>query len=89
MAKFDKRFEGASNAGLRKQIRDAVSGHRCGPANERAVLALGRVVALTAQGQHTLTLVAGDYRHSRGEYEPTCDCDACYAGNSQRLGAIG
>jgi len=22
-------------------------------------------------------------------YDPRCDCDACYAGNAQRLGALG
>lgn len=88
--KFELRFEGKSNAGLRKQIREAVSGHRCGDANAKSVLALDRTVALSASGRATLESVAEDYRRageSRGN--DRCDCDACYAGKLQALGANG
>lgn len=89
MAKFEKRFEGKSNAGLRAKIREAVVGGRCGIANEKSVLALGRTIALTASGQATLQQVAADYRAIGGERSSRCDCDACYAGNLQALGALG
>jgi hypothetical protein len=74
------RFVGRNNAGLRKQIREAVAGHRCGDANAASVLALGATVALTAQGKSTLAEAAEDYRRT-GAGQQTCDCDGCFAGN--------
>lgn len=87
--KFERHFSGRSNAGLRKAIREAVGGHRCGESNARSVLALTSTVALTEAGRHTLSLVASDYREAGSSFRHSCDCDACYAGNLQRLGAIG
>lgn len=89
MAKFEKRFEGRDNAGLRAKIRAIVYEKSCGPLNEQAVLSLRRTVALTASGEATLRQVALDYRRAGGELSRTCDCDACYAGNLQALGALG
>lgn len=86
--KYEARFTGKDNAGLRKAIRDSVSGHRCGNANAAAVMSLARTVALTAGGLATLEQVAADYR-AVCESSRTCDCDACYAGNLQLLGANG
>lgn len=87
--RFELHFAGQSNAGLRRQIRATVSGHRCGPANSAAILTLARTVALTASGTATLERVAADYATIRPGYQPTCDCAACYAGNLQALGANG
>lgn len=92
MKKFEQRFEGKSNAGLRKMIREAcgrVTGGSCGARYEQAVLNLGARVALTPAGKETLAKVAADYRRANGESSPRCDCDACVAGGLQRLGAFG
>ena len=92
MKKFEQRFEGKNNAGLRKQIREAcerVTGGSCGARYEQAVLDIGARVALTASGKETLTKVAADYRRANGESSPRCDCDSCVAGGLQRLGAFG
>lgn len=84
--KFERHFAGRSNAGLRARIRASVGGHRCGPSNAASVIALGGTVALTAAGHHLLLAVADDYR-AVGSARASCDCDACCAGNLQRLGA--
>lgn len=62
MAKFEKRFAGKDNAGLRAEIREtakhAVEENR----NVRtAIVAIARRVALSANGRATLELVADDY----------------------------
>ena len=90
-ARFDRRFAGRSNAGLRAEIRRVADGvmPACGPVVERAVLALSCRIALTALGRATLADVAADYRAANGDYCARCDCDACCAGNLQRLGALG
>lgn len=62
MAKFEKRFAGTDNAGLRAEIRSAVKTAReQGDDVARAVESVGRRVALTASGRHTLAAVAEDY----------------------------
>lgn len=62
MTKFEKRFPGKDNAGLRAEIRSAVNAAReNGEDVARAVEAVGRRVALTASGRHTLAAVAEDY----------------------------
>ena len=77
---FEQRFEGKGNAGLRAQIRQCVTGLRCGPATERAVLALDERIALTAVGLDTLRAVAADYRRAHGEgLRASCDCFPCHA----------
>jgi hypothetical protein len=65
MAKFERRFQGSDNAGLRAKIRDAAKIDGSPDDVERAVLSLGRTVALTAAGQRTLAEVAEDYRQAR------------------------
>jgi len=87
MAKFDRHFAGRDNAGLRAKIRDAVEAHRCGESNAASVLSLAGTVALTAGGRATLERVVEDYR-AAGD-NTRCDCDACYAGKLQSLGALG
>jgi hypothetical protein len=62
MAKFEKRFAGKDNAGLRAEIRNSVKAAReSGDDVARAVENVGRRVALTASGRHTLAAVAEDY----------------------------
>jgi len=62
MAKFEKRFEGKDNAGLRAQIRETVKAARAdGRDVATAVEAIASRVALTASGRHTLAAVAEDY----------------------------
>lgn len=62
MAKFEKRFEGKDNAGLRAEIRSTVKAARDdGRDVPSAVESIGRRVALTASGRHTLAAVAEDY----------------------------
>lgn len=56
--RFESRFAGRANAGLRATIRRAVDGSDDPSA---AVLAIGSRVALTAAGRSTLALVAADY----------------------------
>jgi hypothetical protein len=87
--KFERAFAGKTNAGLRAAIRDAVSGHRCGPANEASVLGLAREIALQPWGVETLKAVAADYRAVNGGSKVTCDCDSCHARALQGLGALG
>lgn len=66
MARFERRFSGKDNAGLRAEIRRVAVSH--GPSThtpkelERAILAIADRVALTASGKHTLGAVAADYR---------------------------
>ncbi len=84
---YEHHFLGQSNAGLRAKIRAAASGACCGPANEEAVLAMRDTVALTSTGEASLRACAADYR-AVCDYNPRCGCDACYAGNLQRLGAL-
>lgn len=88
-ARFGRRFAGRDNAGLREMIRNAAGGVACGPEAARRVAALAGTVALTAAGRSTLAQVADDYRAGRAAYRPQCDCDACYAGHLQSLGAFG
>jgi hypothetical protein len=83
--KFERHFEGRSNAGLRKTIRDTVGGHRCGPAIEKDVMSLRYTVALTASGLCTLAMVAADYRAVHAEHKYTCDCNDCYEVNLAAL----
>jgi hypothetical protein len=64
MPKFDRRFQGPDNAGLREKIREAAGRGSCGVSKAKAVLVLARTVALTTQGQKTLEEVANDYRCS-------------------------
>lgn len=59
--RFEDRFEGPSNKGLRAMIRRAVAGTKSCPAAAAAVRALAKKVALTAQGAALLELVARDY----------------------------
>lgn len=65
MNKFENRFAGTDNAGLRAKISEAVSGTETGEDAATAVLSVGGIVALTAAGQHTLAQVAEDYRTAR------------------------
>jgi hypothetical protein len=59
---YERRFAGKDNAGLREEIRSAVQIARDnGEDVARAVEAVGRRVALTASGRHTLAAVAEDY----------------------------
>ena len=87
-ARFERRFAGHSNAGLRKLIRESVSGDMCATSRRRAILAIAGTVALTATGRATLSEVADDYCAHVGDYSPRCSCDACYGGNLQALGAL-
>lgn len=87
--RFEQRFEGKDNAGLRAEIRRVVSGAYCGPENGRIVRGLANRIALTAAGRSTLDAVAADYEAANASSKATCDCAACYAGNLQRLGALG
>lgn len=56
--RFESRFVGRANAGLRAAIRRAVDGS---DDPSTAVLAVGHRVALTAAGRATLAIVAADY----------------------------
>ena len=85
-ARYERRFAGTSNAGLRKLIRQAVSADMCAPARRRAILSLASTVALTASGRATLADCAEDYCAHVGDYNPRCSCAACYEGNLARLG---
>lgn len=64
MKKYEARFVGASNAGVRRAIREVASRHDDSTPEEieRAILNVAKRVALTVQGQATLELVAEDYR---------------------------
>jgi hypothetical protein len=66
--KFERRFEGPINLGLRRMIRAQVKG-LCGCEAAASVRRIGRNVALTAAGAATLELVASDYAS-------TCTCKA-------------
>lgn len=59
--KFEARFEGPTNKGLRAKIRKVTGGARSCPRAAAAVRSLAETVTLTAQGLHTLELVARDY----------------------------
>ncbi len=67
MKRFEQRFEGPDNAGLRKLVREAVAEQPDAASRRRAVLSLARTVALTASGTHTLELVAADYADAAAE----------------------
>jgi hypothetical protein len=58
--KFEQRFEGTDNRGLRAEIRRVVK-HNEPSARYQAILNIAHRVALTASGRHTLKLVALDY----------------------------
>lgn len=60
-ARFEERFVGPANSGLRKAIREAVAGAEGGEDRRRRVLSLSGVIALTASGRATLADVADDY----------------------------
>jgi hypothetical protein len=76
--KYERVFEGKDNAGLRKAIRDQVSGAWCGPENERMVMYMTNRIAFTPPGLVKLQAVAADYRAANGEeYKRTCDCSSC------------
>jgi hypothetical protein len=87
-ARYERRFAGPANAGLRKLIRESVSAYMCAPSRRRAILSIASTVALTASGRATLEAVADDYCVDTGDFQPRCSCDACCAGNLQRLGAL-
>jgi hypothetical protein len=59
--KYESRFEGPSNKGLRAKIRKATNEASSCPQAAAAVRSLADVVALTAQGRATLEQVARDY----------------------------
>lgn len=59
--KFESRFSGASNKGLRAKIRRVANAAGSAPAAAHAVRGLASTVALTAQGRETLALVALDW----------------------------
>lgn len=59
--KFEARFEGPSNKGLRAKIRKVANEAGSNPQAAAAVRALADSVALTVQGRHTLEQVARDY----------------------------
>jgi hypothetical protein len=66
MAKFEKRFTGKDNEGLRAEIRKAVKAARAdGRDVATAIESIGRRVALTASGRHTLAAVAEDYANEQ------------------------
>lgn len=56
--RYEQRFTGKDNAGLREKIRDVV---RDAPDPRAAVLSLLGTVALSAHGEAILQLVADDY----------------------------
>lgn len=64
--KFERRFEGPINIGLRRLIRVHVKG-MCGCEAAAYVRTLAGSVAFTAAGKSTLELVASDYAS-------TCKC---------------
>jgi hypothetical protein len=59
--RFEARFEGPSNKGLRALIRKRVASEDSCPTRGHAVLSLASTIAFTAMGLHTLTEVACDY----------------------------
>lgn len=62
-ARFEQRFRGPNNAGLRARIRAAASKAQAAGADiAGAVEALGQTVALTARGRATFAEVVADYR---------------------------
>jgi hypothetical protein len=67
-ARFERRFAGPANAGLRAQIREVVarlpSTDYEGAEVEAAILSLRRTVALQAWGLDCLRSVAADYREA-------------------------
>lgn len=66
MAKFEKRFEGKDNAGLRAEIRStAKAAADDGRDVAQAVEAIAGRVALTASGRHTLAAVAEDFANEQ------------------------
>lgn len=66
MGKFEKRFAGKDNAGLRAEIRNVARAAREeGRDVASAVESIGRRVALTASGRHTLAAVAEDYANQQ------------------------
>lgn len=83
--KFERRFAGRSNAGLRKRIRESVDATMCADVRRRAILGLADTVALTAAGRATLAAVADDYAAVVEDGNPRCDCDACYRRNVASL----
>lgn len=77
--RFEKRFEGKDNAGLRAKIRAAAQGATpgCAIRVKTAIESLAGTVALTASGREKLTLVADDYAANRKDFDTRCDCDSC------------
>jgi hypothetical protein len=66
MAKFEKRFAGKDNAGLRAEIRrTAKAAYEEGRDVPQAVEAIQHRVALTASGRHTLAAVAEDFANQQ------------------------
>lgn len=76
MAKYERRFAGKDNAGLRAQIRSVVTHERCGQGNAQAVRSLASTVALSAFGKACLEDVAADYALSLAK-PAHCDCCSC------------
>lgn len=72
MAKFARRFDGKSNAGLRAKIRNAVVSESAGSPDDiaLAVLRIARVVALTAAEERKLADAAEDYRQAAMRLTP-------------------
>ena len=87
MSKYERRFHGKDNAGLRARIRSVTSPMQCGEANAAAVMRLGRTVALSSFGRQTLAECAADF--AVPGRKRTCDCHECYVANLQLLGANG
>lgn len=59
--KFEARFDGPANKGLRARIRRVTKRYYSNPARASAIRALAGKVALNARGLATLELVARDY----------------------------
>jgi hypothetical protein len=59
--RFEARFAGPANKGLRARIRRMSREDISTPEMARRVLALAHTIAFTAQGLHTLCEVAHDY----------------------------
>jgi hypothetical protein len=81
MARYEQRFAGHGNAGLRKAIREAASGALpcCADVMRERVNGLAATAALTELGKTRLMNCADDYAMNRPNRDRRCGCQKCSA----------
>jgi len=81
MARYEQRFAGPDNAGLRKAIREEASSALpcCADAMRERVNGLAAMAALTGLGNARLMSCADDYAMNRPNSDCRCGCQKCAA----------